>query len=479
MASTYQTKWARCLDKIRDNIGVEKFDIWFSHVKAVDYSEESGRKFIHLQVPSMFYYEILEGRTTLPSIGKSFCNLLRATLLSEFGAGISIRYKIEVVADDKASEVQVDAEQQSKAITNRVAKSVPTRDPRTGNVDYEDFDSFLNEIYTFDNYCTGQSNKLPFTIARFIADNPQKTEFNPFFLFGSVGVGKTHLIQAVGLRIKETCPKKRVLYTTMRNFQHLYQVATMEKRVPDFINWYQSIDVLLIDDIQELSYKQGTNDVLFTILHHLMMHNRKIILTSDRAPKDLEGITDRLIDRFKWGVVEELPKPDKELRTQILRHKSRHSGLDLSESIIDLIASNVTGSVRELEGVVMGIYGRAINLNEPITEDLVMEVMSHSVKLSQTAAINFDMIVESTAEAYNLQPDVLFSKSRVRDIVDARQVIMYLARKHTSLSTPAIGMRLNRRYTTVLHGVKTVEDRLPLEKELARKVASIEESLKA
>ena len=341
-----------------------------------------------------------------------------------------------------------------------------------------DFDPQLNESLTFENYCEGESNRLPVAIARYIAENPGKNDFNPFFLYGEVGVGKTHLIQAIGVRVKERNPRAKVLFVTLRQFQNLMANATIRKQIPSFLNWFQQMDVLLIDDLQELSHKDGTANVLFPIFNHLHQNGKALVFTCDRPPVELDGITDRLIDRFKWGITEQLPKPDFALKKKILQFKASKNGLDLPQEVIDLVASRSTGSVRELEGIVMGILMRSIELNCPITLQLAQEVMKHTIKKVEEKTINFDMIVEATAEFYRLSPDVIFSKSRVRDIADARQVIMYLCHKLTPLSSSAIGQKLNRRHATVLHGISAITDRLPYAKELAVAVEKIEEDLR-
>ena len=239
------------------------------------------------------------------------------------------------------------------------------------------------------------------------------------------------------------------------------------------------MDVLLIDDLQELSHKGGTTDALFAIFNHLHQNGKALIFTCDRPPMELDGIADRLIDRFKWGITERLNQPDVELKKKILEFKASKNGLELSKPVIDLIAESSTGSVRELEGIVMGILTRSIALNRPITLELAKEVMAHTVRPKAQKVINFDMIVEATAEFYNLNPDVIFSKSIVRDVADARHVIMYLSHKLTQLSSSSIGQKLNRSHTTVLHGINAVEDRLPILKELQEAVSSIEADLKS
>lgn len=462
----YKKKWNMCLDIIHDNVGDARYNAWFACAKAVKFADNR----LTISLPSNFFYEKYED---------DFYNLIVGALRRVFGEGIKLDYEIKVIADDQDAKVTLQGQTQSHVVKNKFAQSVST--PSGSQAPAEkplELDSQLNSSLNFENYCVGESNRLPFTIAEYIANHPHKTEFNPFFLYGEVGVGKTHLIQAIGIRIKEQNPSARVLFTTLKQFQNLYANAAIQRKIPGFINWFQQIDVLLIDDLQELASKIKTaDDALFPIFNHLHQNGKQLVFTCDRPPVELDGIADRLIDRFKWGITEKLPKPDLNLRKQILNFKATKNGLDLPAEVIDYIAECSTGSVRELEGIVMGILTRSITLNVPISMQLARDVMSHHLKRVEKKTVNFDMIVEVTAEYYRLNPDVIFSKSRVRDISDARQVIMYLCHKLTSLSAGAIGQRLNRSHATVLHGISAVSDRMPLVKSLQDAVEVIEAEL--
>ena len=457
----YKLKWNRCLDKIRDNLGEERFKAWFSKVEAKDYADHK----LVLLVPSRFYVEKFED---------DFYNVMHAAIRSEFGDGIRLAYDYFVIGGDQGSKVSIQSPEHSHLLKNKLEQSLSNKPVESRAMQ---FDSQPNSALNFENYVTGRSNRLPYTIAEHIANHPEKPDFNPFFLYGNVGVGKTHLIQAIGIRIKERNPRARVLFVSMRQFQNLYQSAYLKKEIPDFINWFQQMDAILFDDLQELSGKTGTADALFPIFNHLHQNNKKLVFTCDRPPMELDGIADRLIDRFKWGITEPLENPDYELRRNILKFKASRNGLDLSEDIIDLIAKSSNGSVRELEGIVMGLYTRSISENAPITVDLAEKVISHLVKKVERKTVNFDMIVENTAEFYRLNPDAIFSKSRLRDIADARQMIMYLCKKHTGLSSPAIGAKLNRKHATVLHGISAVSDRLEVSRELQEAVSTIEKAM--
>lgn len=452
-------RWQNCLDYIRDNVGEEVFKRWFSCVAFRNFANGM----VTVNVPSDMYMQVFEHR---------FSGIIHSAMTKNFGADVDLQYTFGVIKDDKSSEVKISSVPKSAVIER---ERMQTQSDSGCNV----FDSQLNAAYTFANYCEGKSNHVPYAMAKYVADHPETQQFNPFFLWGSVGVGKTHLIQAIGIQIREQNPRKKVLYTSLKLFQHTVQVAGLEKSLPDLINFYRNIDVLLIDDIQELKASAKTTmDTLFSVFKYLQMNNKKLIFTSDRPPMDLDGISDRLIDRFKWGLVEELPKPDLDLRKMILRRKARQSGLDLTERMIDMIAMAVDGSVRELEGVMMNILSHSIAGDCQITEALVRNSISKYVNVPKKREINMDMIVEATADYFNILPDVVFQKSRMRDIAEARQIIMFLTRKLTDLSLKAIGTKLNRAHTTVLHDIRTVENHLLNERAMEDKIAAIEEELR-
>ncbi|MCH5233101.1 MAG: chromosomal replication initiator protein DnaA [Muribaculaceae bacterium] len=468
MKEDYKSKWSKCIGIITDNIGEQKAKTWFGVARPIRFVDKK----LTLQIPSRFFYEKYEDE---------FYGILSSSLRKVFGEDVLLEYEIEIVGRDKDSKVRIAGTKQSPAIKNKYLRSMQSVSPVPDESDTKspDFDPQLNESLTFENYCVGASNKLPYTIAEYIANNPWKNNFNPFFLYGDVGVGKTHLIQAIGIRVKEGHPRAKVSFVTLRQFQQLYQHATIKKEVPHFINWFQQMDVLLIDDLQELSHKEGTTDAMFAIFNHLHQNGKALIFTCDRPPVELDGLADRLIDRFKWGITEQLQTPDYELRKKILEFKASKNGLELTQPVIELIAEQSTGSIRELEGIVMGILTRSITLNCPITLELAQAVMKHTVRPKAKKQINFEMIVEATAEFYKINPDSIFSKSRQREIADARQVIMYLSNKLTNLSSPVIGQKLNRAHTTVLHGISAVEDRLTYAKDLREALSAIENDLKS
>lgn len=468
MQKDYEIGWQKCLDIIRANIGEDRFATWFSEARAIGFGD--GRLIVRL--PSHFFYEKFED---------DFSSVIALSLRKVFGESARIGYSVQMIGNDSSADMTFDSPVRDPRLNSKLQRSlerpVNPLETEAEKAGRSEIDSQLNPAYNFENYCVGQCNRVPFAMAEYIANNPKKVDFNPFFIYGEVGVGKTHLIQAVGTRIKQLNPRAKVVFTPMRLFQNMLANATIRKQVPAFISWFQNVDVLMIDDVQELAFKDGTMNVLFPIFNSLQQNGKHLLFTCDRSPAELDGVTDRLIDRFKWGVVERLPKPDFELRREILKMKSAKNGLQLPENILDRIARASTGSVRELEGILLNLLTHAIRNSEPLSEALVDRVMQNFIKVEPKKAINFDMIIECTAEYFHLRPDVIFSKSRVRDIADARQVIMYLASKHTSLSSPAIGQKLGRVHATVLHGISTIKDRLPVSRELQETISSIETEL--
>ncbi|MCM1318838.1 MAG: chromosomal replication initiator protein DnaA [Muribaculaceae bacterium] len=460
--------WQRTMTLIQQQLPPDIFNVWFKDAESMGY--ENGR--LTIGVPSEYFVMQYENRLYA---------VIRKALKEVYGPGVKIDYTYNVVSSDPTSAVTI--EKSTSDGDKQIKRPQPQHRQKTSDsvqpeIEYEEVDSQLIDSYTFENYCQGASNRLVYTIAESIGNNPRKTDFNPFFLYGNTGVGKTHLMHAIGLRVKENHPNARVLYVRARTFENQYGNAVREKHINDFINFYQSIDVLLIDDIQELTGKPGIQNAFFQIFSYLHQKGTLLVMTSDRPPVSLEGIMERLVNRFKWGVTEQLPGPDLDLRKSILRKKSVKNGLALSEDVINVIATNVTDSVRELEGIVVSLIARAALMNQPITPQLASVVMQSTVKLTKRR-INFDMIVEMVAQQFDLDPDVVFSRSRVRDIADARQVIMYLAYKLTDLSSKMIGYKLNRSHVTVLHGIKTTENRISLEPSFAQQIQAIEQTLQS
>ena len=464
--SNVAQQWNRCLAVIKANLPAEQYDVWFAPIDAVDYDQENNR--VMLKVPSKLFVEQIEGR---------YINLLSSALKMVFGENVQLRYKYNVVGHDDSSAIEQNKDKSSDKLKQELKIFKPrVANPFERDDTLEDIDPQLNPRYTFGNYCSSMSNKLAVSIGQAIAEHPEVKTYNPLFVFGSTGVGKTHLLQAIGIRLKEQFPRMRVLYVTARIFESQFTTAVIQKKVNDFINFYQSIDVLLLDDIQFLAGKDKTQNTFFHIFNHLHQHQRQLVMSSDCRPSDLDGMEPRLISRFKWGMTVELEKPDFDLRRKFLAMKAGQDGLNISDEVLDYIAANVTDSVRELEGVMVALLAHATVLDQDITIDLARSVIGNTVKVAPKQ-LTFESIAETVADYYNLPTDLIYGKSRKREISDARQLVMYLAKKEAQMSSTSIGAKLDRTHATVLHACIQIEQRMSIEKDFSREVQTITASL--
>lgn len=460
MEQNHTQLWEKCLAIFRDVLPPEQFDTWFSPVASISYRDNT----LNVLVPSSFFVEQLEER---------YIKLITKTLHRVYGPEVKLFYNYNQVSNEPTTAVSIESANPTDAVTPRPGvSSNPFNRPEQS----DDIDPQLNPRYTFENYCNSVSNRVARSIGEAIATDPKCKTFNPLFVFGAPGVGKTHLIQAIGIRIKERNPRCRVLYVTARLFESQFTTATRNSRINDFINFYQSIDVLIIDDIQDLMGKSSTQRTFFHIFNHLQLNQKQIILSSDTRPAQLEGMEQRMLDRFKWGMTAELERPDYDLRRNVLAQKARMEGLEIPDDVLDFIASNVTDSIRELEGIMVSLVAHATVLNAEIDIDLARRVLANAVKIN-VRQINFEIITQEVSSYYNIEPDQIFTKSRKREISDARQMVMFLAKKHTKMPLKAIGTRLDRTHATVLYACRNIEERLPLEKKLQEDIANIESAI--
>ncbi|MDE5660855.1 MAG: chromosomal replication initiator protein DnaA [Muribaculaceae bacterium] len=458
MEMTPQEKWEKCLRMFRDNLSQEQFDGWFAPTSFLSFDDGTLR----IAVPSSFFKEQLEER---------YLPLIRSVFRHVYGEGVKLFYHYQVIKGMQDTNVVESSGKLSTAVGNR-AKAA---NPFVAKVE-DEIDSQLNPRYNFDNYCTGECNILADTIGRSIAKNPSKQTYNPLFVFGPPGVGKTHLAQAIGIGIKESTPRSKVLYVTARLFESQYTAANARGRINDFVAFYQNIDTLIIDDIQDFIGKPGTQRQFFHIFNHLHLNGKQLILTSDVRPSEMDNMEERLLSRFKWGMTCELFRPDYEMRVKVLSRKAEQEGVELPQDVLEYIAENVTKSFRELEGVMVSLVAHAAMQNRPIDIELARHVVANSVKIRRHA-VNFEMIAEQVSSFYNIASDELFTRSRKREINDARQLVMYMTKKHTSLPLTAIGSRLSRSHATVLHAVNNIENRLAVEPKLRSDLAEIELAL--
>ncbi|MDD2525736.1 MAG: chromosomal replication initiator protein DnaA, partial [Bacteroidales bacterium] len=338
-------------------------------------------------------------------------------------------------------------------------------------------DPQLNPNYTFDNFLEGRSNALARTAGNAVAENPGKTAFNPLFIYGPSGVGKTHLMNAIGVQAKRKDPRTRVLYLSAQLFKVQYTDSIRQNRFNDFMNFYQTIDLLIMDDIQELSGVTATQNTFFHIFNHLQQNGKQIILSADKPPIQIQGLEDRLLTRFKWGLTAEMERPDYLLNKAILTQKIQKDGLNFPTEVVEYIARNVKDNVRDLEGVIVSLMAHSTFQNKEITLDLAKKELSRCVQMTETK-ISIDDIQEVVCSQLKLERKLLFTKSRKREIVQARQIAMYLAKKHTEYSLSRIGEILGKKdHATVLHACKTVKNQMEYDKSFSGLVNEIEQTL--
>ncbi len=459
--------WDNCLKLIKENVTEQQYKTWFAPIVFENYNEDS--RTLLIQVPSMYVYEYLE---------QYYVALLSKVLCRCFGTNVQLKYR--VVADSE-HKVTIDVEG-SEPVNIEPMKIAPTLGNKAPTVldaaVPQDLNPQLDLHKTFQSFIEGDSNKLPRTVGISIAEHPGKSTFNPFFVYGPSGCGKTHLINAIGVRCKETYPQKRVLYVSARLFQVQFTDATRQNTVNDFIRFYQTIDVLIVDDIQEWATATKTLDTFFHIFNHLFRNGKQIILASDRPPVDLQGMKDRLLTRFACGLIAELEQPNVQLCVDILNAKCRRDGLKIPEDVIKYIAETANGSVRDLEGVINSLLAYSVVYNTNIDMRLAERIIKRAVKVDNHP-LTVDDILEKVCTHYGVSQQHVASRSRKRDYVLVRQISMYLAQKYTRMPASRIGQLIGGRdHSTVIHSCSTIEQRLKVDKSFGAELNSIENSFK-
>lgn len=436
-------RWNACLDTLRTSLPQKTFDTWIAPLRFVSLKGND----LTIAAPNRYVHDFIE---------EHCITQLRAALVSAFGPSVRLLYSIR-------------KEEEQKRTSNLFDLSKSPEKPRA------DINPNLNRNYSFENFVEGTSNKLALTVARTIARNPDQVTFNPFFIFGPSGIGKTHLANAIGMAIHQDFPHKRVLFVPVHLFQAQYTEAVRTGKFNDFMAFYQSIDVLIIDDIQELVTPK-TQQAFFHIFNHLHQNLRHIVITSDRAPAQLAGLEERMLTRFKWGMTAEIERPDMQLRKDILRAKTYRDGLTLDETVLNYIAQNVTGSVRELEGVVNSLMAFSITQGGEIDCKLAASIISKTVN-APTELTPAD-VIQAVAKHTGVTRRDIASKSRKQPIVAARHMAMYLLKKYLGLRYIEIGEALGGRdHSTVLHALRQAENRLTTDEAWRRNLEEVETKL--
>ena len=454
MGKTADSVWRNCLDFVRDNIQEQAFKTWFSPIRPIKLNED----ILTIEVPSKFFYEWLE---------EHYVKLLKIALQKELGPEAKLVYNI--VMDQKhagkdAYTVRIPSSNREKMKPQEVDAPMPIDSKKVKNpfiipgLQKIKIDSQLNENNNFNNFIEGEANRLARSAGKAVAKRPGGTSFNPLFIYGGVGLGKTHLAHAIGLEAKENHPDKTVLYVSTEKFTQQFIDATQSNNRNDFIHFYQMIDLLIIDDIHFLSGKKGTQEAFFNIFNDLLQKGNQIILTSDKPPSDIQDIEQRLISRFKWGLSADLQMPDYETRISILKHKIEKDGIEMPEDVIDHIAKNIKSNVRELEGCLNSIMAQATLNKKEITLELTQKTLSNFITHTRKE-ISIDYIQRVICDYFKIPIDDIQSKTRKRDIVQARQLAMFFAKKYTKASLSSIGSQIGKRdHATVLHACKTVKN---------------------
>lgn len=433
--------WNNCLHVIKKSIDAQPFKTWFEPIKPVRLHNDV----LTIQVPNKFFYEWLE---------EHYVAILKKAVRKELGPQGRLEYAIMV---ENHRKIGIPAEPTAATAANREEQKIlnPFVIPGIRKLK---IDSQLNPKYTFSTFVLGDCNKFPASAGQAIAKKPGGTAFNPLLIYGETGLGKTHLAQAIGNEILKNFTDKQVLYVTIEKFTNQVIQAIKNQQVNDFMNFYQMVDVLIIDDIHFLSKREKTQEIFFNIFNHLHQAGKQIILTSDRTPKDLTDVDERLISRFKWGLVADLKAPEFETRMKILDLKLAAEGVSMTPEIKEYICNHITSNVRELEGVIISLVAQSTlnkkSIDIKLVKDVIRQFVSHAEK-----EVSVENIKQLVAAHFNVPVEKLHSKTRLREVVMARQLSMYLAKNYTNSSLKTIGDSFGGRdHSTVIHSLKTVQD---------------------
>jgi len=465
--------WNNCLSFIEDNIQSQAYSTWFKPIVPVKITDNV----LSIQVPSKFFYEWLE---------EHYIKILKLALTKELGKDARLVYVIKmentfgnktpytekIPSSNNSSLKSQNVETPFISFTSELKN--PFVIPGIRNLQIE---SQLNPNYTFENFLEGDSNRLARSAGLAVANKPGGTSFNPLLIYGGVGLGKTHLVHAIGVDIKKSYPDKTVLYISSEKFTQQYIDSVKKNNRNDFIHFYQVIDILIVDDVQFLSGKSGTQDVFFHIFNHLHQNGKQVILTSDKAPLDMQDIEQRLLSRFKWGLSAELQTPSFETRVSILKNKLFRDGVEIDDEITEYVAKNINSNVRELEGAIISLIAQSSFNKAEITIDLAKDVISKFVK-NNRREVSIDYIQKVVSDYFQMDIETLQSKTRKRHIVQARQIAMYFAKKFTKASLASIGTQIGRRdHATVLHACKTVDNLSFTDKQFRKYVEDLHQRL--
>jgi chromosomal replication initiator protein len=471
---TCEQIWNNCLNIIRDNVSLQSFKTWFEPIKPV----KLNGNVLTIQVPSQFFYEWLE---------EHYITLLKKIIKKELGAEGRLEYSIVMensFNSTKPYTVKIPTTN-TKDIKNPAVSMPVDIGGNTGiknpfiipGLKKLNIDSQLIPNYSFDNLVEGDCNRLARSAGFAVAQKPGGTAFNPLLIYGGVGLGKTHLAHAIGIEIKKNFPNKTVLYVSSEKFTHQFIDAVKNNTQNDFIHFYQMIDVLIIDDVQFFAGKEKTQDVFFHIFNHLHQTGKQLVLTSDKPPIEMQGMEQRLLSRFKWGLSADLQVPDLETRIAILEKKMYADGIELPREVVEYLAYSITTNVRELEGALISLIAQSSLNKKSITLDLAKQMIDKFVK-NTVREVSIDYIQKVVCDYFNLPIELIKSKTRKREVVQARQIAMYFAKSMTKSSLATIGMHCGGKdHATVLHACRTVNNLIETDKRFRAYIDELEKKI--
>lgn len=466
--------WENCLDVIRDNVPYQSYRTWFEPIVPIKIDDNV----LTIQVPSQFFYEWLE---------EHYISLLKKTVKKELGAEGRLEYQIIMENGFNSTKPYSVKVPTNSATTKNQPVTMPMDLGRSDAIKNPfiipglkkvKVESQLNPNYNFDNFIEGDCNRLARSAGYAVANKPGGTAFNPLLLYGGVGLGKTHLAHAIGIEIKEKDPSKTVLYVSSEKFTHQFIDAVKNNTSNDFVHFYQMIDVLIMDDVQFLAGKDKTQDVFFHIFNHLHQNGKQLVLTSDKAPVEMQGMEQRLLSRFKWGLAADLSSPELETRIAILRKKIYQDGIELPEEVLEYLAYSITTNIRELEGALISLLAQASLNKKSINLDLAKQMIDKFVK-NTAREISIDYIQKVVSDYFDMPIELMKSKTRKREVVQARQIAMFYAKNMTKASLATIGAQCGGKdHATVLHAYRTVNNLIETDKQFRGYIADLDKKIK-
>ncbi len=473
MDKAFEKVWASCLDIIKDIVEWQHFKTWFEPIVPVALKD----KVLTIQVPSQFFFEYLE---------EHYVALLAKTLKRELGKEARLEYRIMVDSGNSKNKpvmVEMPGHQGYRTFANNemdfpLMVSNQVKNPFViPGLKKMQIDPQLNQNFTFESFVEGDCNRVSRRAGMAVAEKPGATSFNPLVIYGNVGLGKTHLAQAVGNEVKRIHANKVVLYVSSEKFINQFIDHSRNNAINDFINFYQLVDVLIIDDIQFFTRAEKSQDAFFSIFNHLHQNGKQLILTSDKPPKDLDGVQERLLSRFRWGLSADLQQPDYDTKIDILHQKMKNDGLEMPAEVVKYIAYNINTNIRELEGVLISLLAQSSLNRREIDLELAKKVLRNHIK-SSSKEITIDTIQKMVCDYFDVSYDKLLQKTRKREIVQARQITMFLAKAFTKNSLKTIGEHFGGRdHTTVIHSCQTVKDLMDTDNMFKESVTELQQKV--